>query len=273
MGAKANLAPLIVRELGRHRSYWEPMSGSMAVLLCKKISAAETVNDLHGDLINLALVVRDPKLSRQLYSLLRKTWHVEAIFSESNTAIRHGIPRPPNVERAYHYFVWSWMGRCGVSGTAVGNGSYPLRYTAGGGSSGSRFVSAVDSIPAWHERMRSVVIVSRDVFEILDKIEDEPGTVIYLDPPYLKKTKNYVHDFSASDHERLAKSVTRFMHTRVVVSYYDDPRLAELYPNWRSRTIDVTKSLSHVRKRGESEIRAQEVLLVNGPLVDDNTLF
>lgn len=34
------------------------------------------------------------------------------------------------------------------------------------------------------------------------------------------------------DHARLAKELLRFKRARVVVSYYDDPRLAELYPDW-----------------------------------------
>ncbi len=52
-GAKRKLAPWIVAELGRHRSYWEPFCGSMAVLMAKPVASHENVNDLHGDLINL----------------------------------------------------------------------------------------------------------------------------------------------------------------------------------------------------------------------------
>ena len=61
-GSKRNLAPEIVRELGKHRKYDEPFCGSAAVLLAKEPATCETVNDLHGDLINLARVVKDETL-------------------------------------------------------------------------------------------------------------------------------------------------------------------------------------------------------------------
>jgi len=53
-GGKRNLAPRIVELLGKHRVYWEPFCGSMAVLMAKLPCVMETVNDLHADLINLA---------------------------------------------------------------------------------------------------------------------------------------------------------------------------------------------------------------------------
>jgi DNA adenine methylase len=66
-GAKRTLAPRIVRELGPHRVYWEPFCGSCAVLLAKPRASMETVNELHGDLVNLARVVAHPVLGPQLY--------------------------------------------------------------------------------------------------------------------------------------------------------------------------------------------------------------
>lgn len=59
-GGKRNLAPDIVKALGKHTAYWEPFCGSMAVLLAKPESASETVCDLHEDVTNLARV-RDSK--------------------------------------------------------------------------------------------------------------------------------------------------------------------------------------------------------------------
>ena len=56
-GGKRNLAPRIVAEFGPHRAYWEPFVGSCAVLFAKPRIAFETVNDLHGDLVTLAMVL------------------------------------------------------------------------------------------------------------------------------------------------------------------------------------------------------------------------
>jgi hypothetical protein len=52
-----------------------------------------------------------------------------------------------------------------------------------------------------------------------------------------------------------------------VVSYYEHPRLAELYPGWGKRTVEVAKSIVNQRKRDQrGATKAAEVLLVNGPL-------
>jgi DNA adenine methylase len=121
----------------------------------------------------------------------------------------------------------------------------------------------VESIPAWHYRLAGVTILNRDAFGILERIEDKKGTAIYVDPPYLVKGAKYIHDFADGDHERLAELLKRFKQSRVVVSYYAHPKLAELYPGWQRHEINVSKAMSHAGGRGEKDIRATEVLLVN----------
>src|SRR5205823_6470448 len=143
-----------------------------------------------------------------------------------------------NVDRAYHYFICAWLGRNGVQGTESYNQGYCVRYTKNGGHGSTRYQSCISSIPAWRRRIRNVVVLNRDAFALLDKIEDAPGVVIYADPPYLVKGSKYVHDFSdgfldkKNDHERLAASLNRFKKTRVVVSYYAHPSLGDLYRGW-----------------------------------------
>lgn len=267
-GSKRNLAPAIVEELGPHRSYWEPFCGSMAVLLAKPAVSAETVNDLHGDLINLARVLQDEVEGPRLYRRLRRTLMHETLFREAAEAYRENGQRPagdaPDGDRAYHYFVYAWMGRNGVQGIQSYNQGYSVRYTKNGGHGSTRFTSCVQSIPAWRRRLRGVVVLNRDGFELLGKIEDAEGVAIYCDPPYLVKGAKYVHDFTPADHRRMAELLQRFQRTRVVVSYYDHPDLAELYPGWAKRTIEVTKSIANQGKRDEhGATKAIEVLLSN----------
>ena len=108
-------------------------------------------------------------------------------------------------------------------------------------------------------------ILSADGSELCEKIEDAAGTVIYADPPYLVKGCKYKHDFDWLAHRRLAKALTRFQKTRVVVSYYQHPDLASMYPGWTVRDCTMTKSLvSQGRRDKENNTVSPEILLING---------
>jgi DNA adenine methylase len=276
-GSKRVLASEVVRELGRHCSYWEVCCGSMAVLLSKKPCAMEVVNDLHRDLVNLARVVASDK-AIQLYDMASRTLMHTDLFVEAKELCYGSECQPAaslsdvsddHVRRAWAFLVMSWQGRNGSSGTLQSNITVARRFTHNGGSGGMRWRSAVDSIPAWHERLRAVQIMNVDLFEMLERVGDQEGSAIYVDPPYLKKGSKYLHDFAESDHERLAAVLDRFRKSRVVVSYYEDPVLDRLYPpgRWTKRSVAITKALVNQGKRDATGdiVKAPEVLIINGP--------
>lgn len=259
-GAKRNLASAIVALLGRHDAYWEPFAGSMAILLAKKPSRIEVVNDLHCDLINMARVIQDPVLGPKLYRRLRRTLFSQDFHREAQEQLKR---ETDPLERAYCYFVTAWQSWGGVAGSKRAGNKMSIRYTNNGGHQAKRFVSAVESIPAWRRRLRDVTILNMDAFELIPKIDDAPGVVVYCDPVYIENAVAYEHDFLPIDHVRLAQALHRFKRARIIVSYYDHPALADLYPNWSQRKIEVTKSLARICKRESYRQRAVEVLLVN----------
>jgi len=288
-GGKRTLARNIVAELGKHAMYVEPACGSMAVLLAKEPSGSDIVNDLHGDLINLAMVVASERW-RELHEKLRRIFDCEVIFENYKEQFMAESITPPegmdrvgddHIERAALYMVVSWQGRNGVSGTRRGNYQKARQWTPGGGSGAVRWTNAVDSMPAWHERLRRVNIYRMDMFELIEKIEDDPRTAIYVDPPYLfgKRTgrtggARYVHEFAEEDHVRLAAALSRFERARVVVSYYEEPELMKLYPDWTMKRLEKNKNMGLMNKRGSTPTKAAEVLLINGrSYVDDGGLF
>lgn len=266
-GAKRKIASQIIEQFGKHRVYWEPFCGSMAVLMLKPPSEMETVNDLHGDLINLARVIQDKELGFRLYDKVSRTLYAEDFFHESKDRwLKEEVNGGPDIDRAYDYFVASWMGLNGVSGTERCNYAFALRWCAGGGQGARRWRSVIESMPAWHKRLANVVILQRDAFEILENIKDDRETVIYCDPPYFDKSDKYIHDFTAEQHEQLAKSLKRFNKARVVVSYYDDPKLDTLYEGFSKIYLNVsTQSLRNATRGKKKKPRKQqvEVLLVN----------
>jgi DNA adenine methylase len=313
-GGKRNLAGQIAAELGEHRTRWVLCAGSMALELSLPPCVMETSVDLHGDLTNLARVVQDPRLCGRLYRRLRRTWMHETLFADSDRIIRQGErdgtaarladgcgSADERLERAYHYFLVSWQGRNGTALTPASHkGTFCVRYTNRGGHAGKRWTGAVDSIPAWGRRMRSITILRRCLFAVAERIDDEPRAVIYCDPPYLVKGCTYLHDDNAGRpesvgddewrtavawasvqregdragvspqrlawHKCLADRLRRFRQTRVVVSYYDHPILRDLYPCWTKRRLTAAKAMVSAGRRGNTgHIDAPEVLLLNGP--------
>ncbi len=263
-GCKRRLAGRIAGLLGPHHAYWEPFAGGAAVFYAKPPARIEVLNDLHGDLINLMRIIADRRLGPQLYRRLRRTMFCQALHVEAQERLKDETDL---LERAYCYFIKIWMSWGGVAGTRRADRKMSIRYTDNGGPQAMRFRSAVLSIPAWRRRLWNATILNMDAFELIPNIEDAPGTVIYCDPPYLVNSVDYEHDFRPLDHVRLAQALHRFRQARILVSYYDHPALADLYPDWAMERIEVTKALVQIAKRGEGyRQRAVEVLLMNRAL-------
>lgn len=302
-GSKRMLAGDIVSELGPHKMYYETFCGSLAVLLEKPPAKYETVCDLHDDLTNLARVIAQAGSAELLYDRLQRTLFAEGLLIEARTRMVARLERglgadgaPVDaIDWAYWFFLHSWAGRNGTAGSASMSFKICVRWTPNGGSATTRFRSAVESIPAWHERLRNVVILTRDAFDVHPSIPDEQGIALYCDPPYLHSTRSgngdggYRHDFAEAaaapgsggifgqqapqdHHARLAAQLARFKLTRVVVSYYDHPRLKQLYPpaaGWRHVAKTMTKNLHVQNRRGIGKREAPEVLIVNGPSLSE----
>jgi DNA adenine methylase len=268
-GSKRMLANKIIAELGPHTSYFEPFCGSMAVLFAKDPARHEVVNDLNRDLVNVASVLQRRSTASALLERLHFTIAAEEQYRQSREYVLEPFTGYlGDAERAYHAMVCWWLGRNGMAGTRKSRTTFSARFTPNGGSGGVRFRNLVESIPAFIERLARVDVLNRDGFEVLAKVEDLPLTAIYLDPPYLKKSIEYEHDFKAADHDRLAEASARFTRARVVISYYDHPDLSRLYPpdRWRVVRHEVNKLICNAKNRGAgATVKATEVLLVNHP--------
>lgn len=274
-GGKRTLAPLIVQQLGEHTQYFEPFCGSMAVLLSKPPARFETVSDLHGEVTNLARVLADDELAPQLYARVSRVLVSDGLLADARAA--DAVGQSP-LQRAFWFFVRSWSQSNGVAGTLRESYQLAVRWKSSGGSPTVRFVGAVDSIPAWHERLRNVVVLTRDAFDVIGRIDDAADTAVYADPPYAAETRGsfgadaaqYLHEFEngglfgADSHTRLRDALARFRRARIVVSYYDCPRVRQLYDGWTFIECGRQKNLARQNGSGTKDGEAPEVLIVNG---------
>jgi len=303
-GGKRTMAPVIVDQLGKHTQYFEPFCGSYAVLFNKPKSQKEMVCDLHGDATNLARVVQTESMAVKLYDRAARTPMAEGILSDAREFLEAGFDfetRDPElmIDRAYWFFLASWMGRNGCAGTRRIDYQIAVRFTKGGGSPTVRWQHAYESIPAWCQRLQGVVILNRDSFTIVNNFEDCAETVIYADPPYYKPTRSgfshgggvYLHEFNhglghpftpsdqpdacklcglpEADHQchhaKLAEALQQYQRARIVVSYYDHPYIRELYQGWTVLEKPMVKRVASMAKGKPAESEAPEILLINGP--------
>lgn len=305
------LGPTRPKGVKRPSQFFDPFCGSMAPLFCiEPPCQKETVCDLHGDLINLARVLQEQAAAERLYDRLQRVLFSEDLILESKRRLESAAAPSPTdhvmqymENRAYWYFLASWMGRNGTAGTERIDYQIAVRWTKNGGSPTVRFHHATDSIPAWHQRLRNVVILCRDAFTIIDRFEDVPETCIYVDPPYHDSSRSngavkngrsgrYLHEFdhglghefvgggmfgeqcsvcvkSRDEHKdghlRLRDILATYTRARVVVSYYDCPRVRELYDGWTFIDHTRQKHLHAQNGRGARPKEAPELLIVNGP--------
>ena len=291
-GGKRAMASWIVEQVcWRDGAEWvpayfaEPFCGSCAVSFAMPEVPAHIVNDLHSDLVNAAGVLASRR-GRELVERLERTLTAEQVYRDASGVMdwaRDMELLPANagdwhiehqIDWAWAFLVSSWMGPNGQIGLKDAGVRFAKRWGPGGGDLATRMRSFVSSLDDLLPRLRRFTILNEDALGVLAKIQDTDRTAIYVDPPYLDATRTsgrYRHDFNdaggptllgeGDDHERLADALSRFEHARIVVSYEDHPRLAELYPGWGKVELEQHKNTGNTSGASNT---VREVLLVNG---------
>ena len=252
-GGKTHLAPKIAALLPPHQHYVEPFAGSLAVLLAKEPSRAETVNDLDGDLVTFWRVLRDRP--EELERVCTLTPHSVEEFARA--ADRTGCD---DLEVARRIFVLLTQGR--------------EHSTASRGTSGwRRFVDVsrrppapqmlntnVGRVAAAAERIANVSIENADALDIIRRYGREPSVCIYADPPYLGDTRGsggYGIDQRGDEFHQAFADACNEAKASVIISGYDSPLYAELFEGWHRIELTTRPTQSLDRK--------MEVLWSNQP--------
>jgi DNA adenine methylase len=276
-GSNRLLAATVGAQLGELTWCAIPFAGGCSELPYIKTRTG-IASDLHRHLVNLARVIRNDTLQHELARRLEATlYHPDELAAAQDRCSEResanvgygalfGMPemnpdRPAdhaNVDWAYDYFLCTWMTGGGRSGTSSEfNQSMSFRWGADGGDSCGRFRSAAESFSGWFEAMRPWNFIVQDAISFLGKIKNAEGYGCYADAPWPDDGDGYKHGVDDYFQRTLAKDLTRFKKTRVVVRFGDHPLIRELYPeshwNW------VLQS-----SRAQSNGEVKEVLIING---------
>lgn len=249
-GGKGKYAEYIISKFPAHRKYVEPFGGAANVIAQKPRVTHEVYNDIDGNVVNFLMVVReDPRrmqdaceslpYSRQLYD----KWRKEPMPSDPfEWAVR-----------------WFYINRSGIVNGNASVGKTGWRHSLLSGQTPAQgYISACQLLGSFAERMKGVIIEHDDFGSVIEKYDDQ-DVLLYVDPPYVGRENRYAGGFTEDDHRRLAK----LLHNakgKVVLSYYADSLVDELYGGWNRETFSTFKQV--VGGEG-SNSPAEELLLMN----------
>lgn len=265
-GGKTTIAQQIVTLLPRHDHYVEPFAGSLSVLLAKRPSRMETVNDLDGQLMTFWRVLRDRPLD--LERVCAFTPHSRAEYE----ACRDAEQVDDELETARRVWVRLTQGRGGQLRRVTGWRHFKDPGGASFGMPGYLEAYRERFAPA-AARLIGVSLEARPALEVIETYGGYARTLLYVDPPYLGSTRNwgnqYRHEMRTDDEHRALAEALRSVEASVVLSGYPSELYdLELYPDWHRVEIATQNS------QGGSRSPRTEVLWSNRPFpVATDALF
>jgi DNA adenine methylase len=230
-GGKWKLAPWIIGHFPAHRVYTEAFGGAASVLIRKPRCYGEVYNDLDGEVVNLFRVLQDPTSAARLRELLYLT-----PFARDEFELVYQ-PTEDSIERARRLVIVCFMG----FGSNGHNNGQRTGFRSNSNRSGTTpahdWSNYPDALPAVIERLRGVVIESKDALKVIEQ-HDGPETLHYVDPPYVHSTRSgrhqhdYRHEMSDEDHRRLAGALRAGKGMVVLSGYPCDLYDRELFHDW-----------------------------------------
>lgn len=204
--AEAPMTRWIAGWLPYGRLYAEPFGGMAGVLLTRRPSNIEIINDLDGRLANWWKVCRDDNAA--LVERLRWTAYCEATFYEIRDADWDVMD---DVWRAWAYTVLLCQS-FNVAPTSTARFSLPIS------SFQAKHPDAViDVIVGLRQRLASVRVACRDACDFAELVFGKDDAVVYCDPPYFTAAYDYEKD--VLDVDRFA-GLLAGAKARVLVSGY-----------------------------------------------------
>ncbi|SIA11323.1 D12 class N6 adenine-specific DNA methyltransferase [Mycobacteroides abscessus subsp. abscessus] len=251
-GGKSWLSPRLAAALPAHRHYVEVCGGSLAVLLAKKPSRQETVNDLDGHLMTFWRVLRDrPGDLERVCSLTPHSRAERALAQEISSEL-------DELEVARRVFVALTQGR---SGSLTRTGwrhdlrpvSTPMPVVL------QRYAGRIGAAA---KRIQRVSLECRPAVEMISAYGGARDTLLYVDPPYvvdkgIRRGGEYrVEMRSEKVHRELLEGCLS-CDAAVVVSGYGSALYDSMLDGWYRYEIPMTTS------QGSGDGRRVEVVWSN----------
>lgn len=251
-GGKFYLVNRLVALFPKHKTYVEPFCGSAVILLNKKPSFQEVINDKNDDIINLFNVVKNKP--EEFYESFRYTFSARTTFYQ---LVRQDPSTLTDVQRAFRFFYIQRHAVNGIQGRASFRTSRGSKQTV----NYSTLKRLIDTV---YERIKDIKIENLDFREVF-KSYDHKRNFFYLDPPYFEekhsqgKKCEYLHAFTYKDFTDLKDCCTN-MQGKFLMSLNNTPYIRELFSDF------IIKSIHHqwgTKSRVGSDNSVTELLISN----------
>ncbi|AGS80690.1 D12 class N6 adenine-specific DNA methyltransferase [Leptospira phage vB_LbrZ_5399-LE1] len=239
----------------------EPFLGAGSILLSKERSWQEVGNDINGDIVNFFRVLRDFPL--RLVRKIKYTPYSDRFLNEAFQNLR--TERDP-VIRAYYFYIVCWMNMAfnfisekGVNFRRKGN------LDGTGNHRPALQFRSLENLFKISERLRGVHFIQRDAEEVI-RMYDAPGTLFYVDMPYLKDTRNskilYNSEFNTKeDHIRILSLLTK-IKGMAIISHYRNNIYDRILQGWKKEEKEAIAN-STKKGKGKKKSKRTEVLYIS----------
>jgi DNA adenine methylase len=265
-GGKSYLARRIVELMPDHDVYVEPFCGGCNVLLNKPKADVEIAGDAYGAVINFwQTLQRD---GDNVVAIVNDVAYRREDFDAAKAFCENIGPDCDPLAWAAEFLVWNRMSRGGLGRDFA----WSERLRGGMPGDVNAWDTMVRAMKQVRRRVEGVAFCPRDARTLIRQY-DQPGALIYCDPPYLKETRAvrsaYAHEMSYEDHMELLAALRR-CRGKVMLSGYDSTLYHTALKGWRCKRWDMANhsGQSAVKQRrveclwmnfdGEAEDRAHD---------------
>ena len=216
-GGKSYMTEIIISHFpDSYEVYVEGFGGGASVLFQKEKTDLEVYNDLGENVYSLFKVLSDKDMFQRLKEKLDLTYYSEELRNEYKQDLKSSLSLE---DRAYKFI---FVNRSSFNG--VGGFSTTMLARRNMSKSTSDYLSMIDKLPEIHNRLSSVIIEHKNIFDLLDKYDNEK-TFMYLDPPYVKSTRlsnqTYEVEMTNEEHIKLCERLLNFKG-KILLSGYDN---------------------------------------------------
>lgn len=216
-GGKTYMTDIIKNHFPKqYNVYVQGFGGGASLLFSKNQEKCQIYNDLGKNVYSLFKTLSDKEMFLQLKQKLDLTYYSSDLRKQFKQKLKED-----NLSLLQRAYCFIYVNRSSFNG--VGGFSTNLITRRNMSKSVSDYLSMIDCLPQIHNRLSSVIVENRDIFELIPKY-DSKETFFYLDPPYVHETRSsttsYEQQMTNEQHEQLIDLINNSKGMFLISGYY-----------------------------------------------------